>query len=65
MLNHQRFDYSPRGINEIYPEFEKRESKFPNMIIEQQFFFISHCRSIYLLAQPSQNLLNALKWALK
>ncbi len=38
MLNHQRFDYSPRGINEIYPEFEKRESKFPNMIIEQQFF---------------------------
>ncbi|MGY5452724.1 hypothetical protein ACVFI8_17550 [Agarivorans sp. MS3-6] len=35
MLNHQRFDYFIRGINEIYYEYEERASIYPNMIIEQ------------------------------
>lgn len=35
MLSKNRFDYFPRGINEIYSEFELRKDLFPNMIIEK------------------------------
>ncbi len=34
MLNENRFDYFPRGINEVYEEFESRKAKYPEMRIE-------------------------------
>ncbi len=34
MLNAGRFDYFPRGMNEIYKEFAARKALYPEMIIE-------------------------------
>ncbi len=34
MLNRQRFDYIPRASYEIYEEFEQREEKLTNVVIE-------------------------------
>jgi ABC-type amino acid transport substrate-binding protein len=50
MLNSNRFDYFPRGVNEIFLEFEARKSFFPNIQIEPtmalyfptpSYFFVS------------------------
>lgn len=50
MLDAGRFDYFPRGINEIYKEFEARKTLYPEMIIEPtkalyfttpSYFFVS------------------------
>jgi len=35
MLEHKRFDYLPRGINEAIPEFHQRKNKFPDLHIEK------------------------------
>lgn len=34
MLMKNRFDYFPRGVNEIFAEFERRKGTFPDMVIE-------------------------------
>ena len=34
MLDLGRFDYFPRGVNEIYGELENRQANFPDMMIE-------------------------------
>ena len=34
MLSERRFDYFPRGINEIYNEYSNRRQKYPSMAIE-------------------------------
>ena len=34
MLMNDRFDYFPRGVNEIFAEFESRREQLPEMIIE-------------------------------
>ncbi|MCW9035927.1 MAG: transporter substrate-binding domain-containing protein [Rhodospirillales bacterium] len=36
MLNFGRFDYFPRGVNEIFNEFDTRKIKFPMMQIEEK-----------------------------
>ncbi len=50
MLNLNRFDYFPRGVNEIFLEFEARKIQFPNLLIEPtkalyfptpSYFFVS------------------------
>ncbi len=50
MLSGNRFDYFPRGVNEIFAEYDSRKNKFPNMAIEQElaiylplptYFFVS------------------------
>lgn len=50
MLNSNRFDYFPRGVNEIFAEFESRKSQYPNLHIEPtkamyfptpSYFFVS------------------------
>ncbi len=50
MLMAGRFDYFPRGVNELFEEYETRKSKYPNMVIEPSkalyipsptFFFVS------------------------
>lgn len=35
MLEAKRFDYFPRGVNEIIPELKKQKEKLPNLIIEK------------------------------
>lgn len=34
MLMHDRFDYFPRGINEVFDEIEQRHQELPDMVIE-------------------------------
>lgn len=50
MLDKNRFDYFPRGVNEIFPEFSARKEQFPQMRIEKTialylpspaYFFVS------------------------
>lgn len=51
MLSHGRFDYFPRGINEVISDFESFRHRFPNLKIEDRillsyqkpvFFFVSN-----------------------
>lgn len=53
MLESGRFDYFPRGLNEIFREFEARKDKIPSLKIEEtlsiyiplpQYFFVSPSR---------------------
>mgnify|MGYP000021996863 CR=1 FL=1 len=53
MLSEKRFDYFPRGINEIFVEFETRKNTFSNLKIEETialylplptYFFITPTR---------------------
>jgi ABC-type amino acid transport substrate-binding protein len=39
MLSAGRFDYFPRGIDEVWLEYEERKSKYPNMEIEKTLGF--------------------------
>ena len=50
MLHYQRFDLFPRGINEIFTEFEKESAQNPDMVIDENilihypwpyYFFVS------------------------
>ncbi|WP_317682342.1 hypothetical protein [Terasakiella sp. A23] len=50
MLQAGRFDFFPRGVNEIFQEYEGRKTQFPSMAIEQEialylpqptYFFVS------------------------
>lgn len=50
MLDHERFDYFPRGINEAPVEYQQRKNKFPDIHIEETilltlplpvYFFVS------------------------
>ena len=34
MLVHERFDYFPRGVNEIFAEYNQRRQSLPEMVIE-------------------------------
>ena len=36
MLVHHRFDYFPRGINEVFKEFEQRSAELPELAVEQK-----------------------------
>jgi hypothetical protein len=38
-LNHKRFDYFPRGINEAWKEFESKKNKYKNIIVEKNTAF--------------------------
>ncbi len=50
MLSQRRFDYFPRGVNEIFSEFEAHKAEFPDLAIESSlalylpspsYFFVS------------------------
>ena len=50
MLNYQRFDLFPRGINEVFTEFEKESAQNPDLVIDDNilvhypwpyYFFVS------------------------
>ncbi len=53
MLNANRFDYFPRGVNEIFTEYENRIDKFPKLRIEKEI-------AIYL-PQPTYFFVTPLK----
>jgi hypothetical protein len=50
MLSYKRFDFFPRGINEVFTEFEKESVQNPNLVIDENlliyypwpyYFFVS------------------------
>ncbi|MEP3047179.1 MAG: hypothetical protein ABJL55_17890 [Roseibium sp.] len=50
MLNVGRFDFFPRGVNEVFPEYADRKDRYPELMIEQHlalylpqpnYFFVS------------------------
>lgn len=55
MLSYQRFDLFPRGINEIFSEFEKESAQNPELVIDENilihypwpyYFFVSKTNQI-------------------
>ncbi len=69
MLSEQRFDYFPRGINEIFGEFETRKDEITNMKIEETlalylplptYFFVTPTRPD-LATRIKQGLLSILE----
>ena len=65
MLNYQRFDYFPRGINEIYPEFESRRAKFPNMVIEPKLTLLLPLPTYMFVSPSTPRLFNRIKAGLE
>ena len=53
MLNLHRFDYLTRDITKVYYEFEARESKFPDMVIEDTIV-LNIPLPIFLFVSPTQ-----------
>lgn len=51
MLMRNRFDYFPRGVNEIYAELEQRKPDFPEMAIEEKLV-VYIPTPIYIFVSP-------------
>jgi len=39
MLNHKRFDYFPRGINEVWKEYDSKKDVYKNITVEKSLAF--------------------------
>ncbi|MDY0361925.1 MAG: hypothetical protein RBR08_10760 [Desulforegulaceae bacterium] len=55
-LNHKRFDYFPRGINEVWQEFESKKNKYKNIIIEDNLAFYYPCPVYFFLNKKDTKL---------
>ncbi|WP_048692232.1 hypothetical protein [Catenovulum maritimum] len=53
MLELGRFDYFPRGVNEVIEEFNSRSKNYPNMVIEQNILLQTDL-PVYYYVTPSE-----------
>jgi len=56
MLLAQRFDLLPRGVNEIFPEFDQRRPEAPELAIEQRFLLHDHIPSLFFVSPSAPHL---------
>lgn len=61
MLDKKRFEYFPRGINEIWAEFESHESEEHNIVIDQNLAFIYALQRFFFVQQGNTDLHDRLK----
>ncbi|MGI0115606.1 amino acid ABC transporter substrate-binding protein [Zooshikella sp. RANM57] len=40
MLNAGRFDLFPRGVNEVFDEYQRFKTSYPNLVVEQKFLIV-------------------------
>ncbi len=64
MLMSGRFDFFPRGINEIYPELEKRHTKYPNMVIEPHIMLYYPLPKFFYVNKNNKKLAERLRYGL-
>ncbi len=50
MLMAGRFDYFPRGVNEIFQEYDLRKKAFPQLAIEDSFVLHDHIPSLFFVS---------------
>jgi hypothetical protein len=53
MLQAGRFDYFPRGVHEIFQEFDARRGKFPNLDMDQSFLIHVNLPTLFFVS-PSE-----------
>ncbi len=53
MLMAGRFDYFPRGVNEIFDEYDQRKTAFPQLAIEDSFVLHDHIPTLFFVS-PQQ-----------
>ncbi len=51
MLQHQRYDFSPRGVNEVFGELEARKGSAPDLMIEPRIALFMPM-PVYLYVSP-------------
>lgn len=61
MLAAGRFDYFPRGVNEIFQEYDQRKQAFPQLAIEDSFVLHDHIPSLFFVSPRNPRLHQRLK----
>jgi hypothetical protein len=65
MLEFRRFDVFPRGVNEIFGEFDSRKDKFPNMRIEKHLALYQPLPTYFFVSPKRPDLVKRLEEGLK
>lgn len=65
MVAKSRCDYFPRGIHEIYPEFNAINSKYPNLMIYEGMMFKYHAPMYFFVGKKNHALAKRLTKGLK
>ena len=56
MLMAGRFDYFPRGVNEIFEEYDQRKQAFPQLAVEDSIVLHDNIPSLFFVAPKEQRL---------
>ena len=65
MLSTQRFDYFPRGLNEVFLEYEIRKDELPDVIIEPTIALQLPLPTFFFVSPRYQRLAQRLEYGLK
>jgi ABC-type amino acid transport substrate-binding protein len=65
MLSMNRFDYFPRGLNEIYPELKARKNRFPNMCVEPTLALYCPLPTYFFVSPQAPGLADRIKRGLE
>jgi hypothetical protein len=64
-LEHKRFDYFPRGINEAFEEIKTKKNEYPNIIIEDNLAFHYPYPVYFFVNKNNQKLASRIKKGLE
>ena len=56
MLLAQRFDLLPRGLNEVFPEYDRRHAQVPELAVEQRYLLHDHIPSLFFVSPAAPHL---------
>jgi hypothetical protein len=56
MLMAGRFDYFPRGVNEVFGELDARRSQFPTMAVEERFLLHDRVPTLFFVSPQAPRL---------
>jgi hypothetical protein len=56
MLLAQRFDLLPRGLNEVFPEYDQRHSQVPVLAVEQRYLLHDRIPSLFFVSPAAPHL---------
>ena len=65
MLNAKRFDYFPRGINEIFGEYEKHKNSLSNIVVEKNIAIYYPYPVYFFVANEDEALASLIRTGLK
>lgn len=65
MLKRERFDYFPRGVNEIFQEYESRKQKYPDMVIEPNIALYTPIPIYFFVSKKHKKIAERIEFGLK